>query len=1150
MMSEQTLAFLWRGGLGVLPVVALVLLISKVAPLRPATRHMLWLTALGTLVLAPIVGRLAPVKSVARSVQTKKFDQTTPALSPDTHPDDGAPLLHTDSPRGYGLGATPWRPDHQLRPPKSFVFDLPAPSSFVTKRDRARSLASRPTTATPLVYRGSIATSGRLKSRAPAAYKRSGATGRPAPSRPWTKTLWPDAPVHQSAPTWTKPLASPKPHATRSAPAAPPAIATTPARTGPLRRAWASERETLLAWRARLGEAASALRNTPPLPGELWLGGSLVVLAVFFWRTVQMRVSIRRSRQAPAHITAQVDRVARKLTLAHAPLVCMTDDRVSPLIWCAKKPRLILPQALWNELDEAGKDAVLHHELAHLKRRDHWLRWADLLAGVAYWWHPAVWFIRRRLRDEADLCCDAWVTALLPTHRRAYAQALLSTKAFLSCETSAPQAIGLGAGPSRTKRFARRLTMVMLHRTRPGSSLAGLLLVVAIAGVGLATAPLFASPPEDGAVAAVHPVKEKEAKPAPEAKSEAQSESKGEAENETTFEKYLEHVEREKTAQKRTAAKEKERRAKAMARTKALREKVMVKAKAQRAKAMAKARTQRAKAKAQAEAARTRARALAKRARKRVESPKADECESHGASPSVRIRIERELAGAQRRLEQMRKRLHNSMSEHNKAARRLQERMGAFVFRYNNDCDDDDAHHDADRDEYVVVTPRADAPAAMVEHSYKLPADKLEKLVALMAREDVPILVRPGDGEITVIATPRNQRVFGAFVSVINPQDREETYTLDSEGKLGALQSLMTLDSVPVAVRSGDDDITVRGSRVTQHIFDAFVKMIDGETATPDASMAPRARRGMVRSRSTRPPMPPHAPRGPRGAGGVIAPTPPHAPHGARDAGGMFVAPTPLHSRRTPRVNALRDREQRVSTTIKAVQKRARKLAAHADRLAVARQQLLHKAQEINAMRDRMDREADRIDDKADELSDRADDLEERAEQINDASKREEIFHKAEGLREQAKVMASRAEEMEVRLEQMEAQLEQIEAQIDEIEEQVESLREGASDLVESLQDREEAIEEQTSQLRQNMEDALREAQDNQTDAQNSLQTALADSLDSLIEALTEMADDLQDELALTAESDAEQVNITDARSDSDANERKGADGHNESKKG
>ena len=54
------------------------------------------------------------------------------------------------------------------------------------------------------------------------------------------------------------------------------------------------------------------------------------------------------------------------------------------------------------------QDAVLAHELAHLKRRDHWVRRLEAIVLGLYWWYPGAWWARRQLERAEEECCDAW----------------------------------------------------------------------------------------------------------------------------------------------------------------------------------------------------------------------------------------------------------------------------------------------------------------------------------------------------------------------------------------------------------------------------------------------------------------------------------------------------------------------------------------------------------------------------------------------------------------------------------------------------------------------------------------------------------------------------------------------------------------------
>src|SRR6202022_2157966 len=98
--------------------------------------------------------------------------------------------------------------------------------------------------------------------------------------------------------------------------------------------------------------------------------------------------------------------------------------------------------ALWDRLTSEQQTTLLTHELAHLRRRDHWVRGLELVVTGLYWWHPIVWWARRELRQAEEECCDAWVVAALPRAAKAYAIALMETLDFLS---EARPALPLGA---------------------------------------------------------------------------------------------------------------------------------------------------------------------------------------------------------------------------------------------------------------------------------------------------------------------------------------------------------------------------------------------------------------------------------------------------------------------------------------------------------------------------------------------------------------------------------------------------------------------------------------------------------------------------------------------------------------------------------
>jgi hypothetical protein len=79
------------------------------------------------------------------------------------------------------------------------------------------------------------------------------------------------------------------------------------------------------------------------------------------------------------------------------------------------------------------------------------VRWLEVLATAAYWWHPVCWWARRALREAEEQCCDAWVLWARPGGLPAYAAALLETLDFLSAR---PGSDPPGGGAGRVSRFS------------------------------------------------------------------------------------------------------------------------------------------------------------------------------------------------------------------------------------------------------------------------------------------------------------------------------------------------------------------------------------------------------------------------------------------------------------------------------------------------------------------------------------------------------------------------------------------------------------------------------------------------------------------------------------------------------------------------
>lgn len=220
----------------------------------------------------------------------------------------------------------------------------------------------------------------------------------------------------------------------------------------------------------------------PYIFGIIWCLGTVTYALALIWRCLQFRSVLSVSTDASPEVRAAASNLGLTLGLPRCPSLRVVDAQIPPLVWSLGiKPVILLPMNLLAVLDTAQRDAVIAHELAHVRRRDDLIRWLEVITLVVFWWNPIAWFARRRLRESEEECCDAWVVWALPEHRRSYGQAMLKTIEFLTDRPVLPVPAGSAFG---SPFYKRRIEMIMknkMNRTMSWSAFA----VVTLLAVGV-----------------------------------------------------------------------------------------------------------------------------------------------------------------------------------------------------------------------------------------------------------------------------------------------------------------------------------------------------------------------------------------------------------------------------------------------------------------------------------------------------------------------------------------------------------------------------------------------------------------------------------------------------------------------------------------
>ncbi len=150
-------------------------------------------------------------------------------------------------------------------------------------------------------------------------------------------------------------------------------------------------------------------------------------------------VLTRRASALDTSWQQRVDRLARRLGLTRRVVVRGAHLETGPMLVGWLRPVILLPLSLLSSLPKDYLEALLLHELAHVRRHDQVIHLIQSVVEALLFYHPCVWWVSRKICVEREFCCDDLVLAQTED-RVAYAQALaaLADTQLLTLATTSP----------------------------------------------------------------------------------------------------------------------------------------------------------------------------------------------------------------------------------------------------------------------------------------------------------------------------------------------------------------------------------------------------------------------------------------------------------------------------------------------------------------------------------------------------------------------------------------------------------------------------------------------------------------------------------------------------------------------------------------
>lgn len=238
----------------------------------------------------------------------------------------------------------------------------------------------------------------------------------------------------------------------------------------------AIENVSAVKWYERLTDVLQPWLSTIVV---LWCVGVLLfsVRPVVGWLNVR-RLRMVGTSPVTENVQQALQSIAERLRVNRQVEILASTVVTSPIVVGCFRSVILLPASFIANVPATQLEAILAHELAHVRRYDYLINLLQTLVETLFFYHPAVWWLSHRIRIERENCCDDLVVATFANNAD-YGRALLAVEEFRN-KAVPPSTLALGAQGGSLLDRVRRLLKPPEQDRRAGSAGAVALTVLTI----------------------------------------------------------------------------------------------------------------------------------------------------------------------------------------------------------------------------------------------------------------------------------------------------------------------------------------------------------------------------------------------------------------------------------------------------------------------------------------------------------------------------------------------------------------------------------------------------------------------------------------------------------------------------------------------
>ncbi|MCH8295548.1 HEAT repeat domain-containing protein, partial [Candidatus Poribacteria bacterium] len=214
---------------------------------------------------------------------------------------------------------------------------------------------------------------------------------------------------------------------------------------------------------------------------SIWLVGVLVLsLRLMVGWTQAQRIKRKGTSPVPAHWQERMTGICEKLGLKQSVRLLESVRVKVPTVIGWLRPVILLPASALIGLTPGQLEALIAHELAHIRRYDYLFNLLQTVVETLLFYHPAVWWMAKRVRIEREHCCDDFAVAVCGD-ALTYANALTEMEQLRNVS---PQLAMVANGGSLLERIRRLIDAPAVTASTSARRLAGVVVVVTIVVMG------------------------------------------------------------------------------------------------------------------------------------------------------------------------------------------------------------------------------------------------------------------------------------------------------------------------------------------------------------------------------------------------------------------------------------------------------------------------------------------------------------------------------------------------------------------------------------------------------------------------------------------------------------------------------------------